>query len=105
MLSNSYYPAAPTSSYGENEVVTANSTKIRWECSISVDAATGYDYNTISLDFSVNEDLELFGRAIRFAFTCGNDVHAPVPEPDTMILFGIGLIGLAGLGRRKFKKL
>jgi hypothetical protein len=28
----------------------------------------------------------------------------PVPEPGTMILFGAGLLGLVGFGRKKFKK-
>lgn len=30
---------------------------------------------------------------------------APVPEPSTIVLMGLGLVGLAGLGRKKFKKL
>jgi len=31
-------------------------------------------------------------------------VGSPVPEPTTMLLFGAGLVGLAGFGRKKFKK-
>jgi len=106
--SNLYYPNPPwdTSNYGDNEIVTGGGSFAGYDF-VSVNYATGSEYNTISLDFS-ESDFGIFeGLEIRFAYTCGNDVHAPaapVPEPATMILLGTGLIGLAGIGRKKFKK-
>jgi len=36
--------------------------------------------------------------------TSGGNGASAVPEPATLILLGSGLVGLAGYGRKKFKK-
>lgn len=51
-------------------------------------------------DWNGSDDITL-----QWTMGCGNDVgtvtSAPVPEPATMLLFGIGLVGLSGLRRKK----
>ncbi len=71
-----------------------------------------YGLDTNSLEGFI--DLGLLGAvgqdiAVIFTMNCGNDVGhvdatAPVPEPATMFLFGTGLIGMATVGRKKFRK-
>ncbi len=70
-------------------------------------------YRTVSLDLTkilgADWAIDGFTLGAHWTMSCGNDAidgsvtipGAPVPEPTTMLLFGAGLAGLAGVTRRR----
>jgi hypothetical protein len=82
-------------------------------------ACNTIEYATISASFvaaaSGNIDIKFFrpfgidvNSPINYldnvSLTLNSGTGAPVPEPATIFLLGIGLVGLAGYSRKKFKK-
>jgi hypothetical protein len=74
---------------------------------IDDDAKWWVGSDSINFEFALIPGMENWDEiAIHWGETCANDVIEgsvpnPVPEPATMLLLGTGLIGLAGIGRKK----
>jgi hypothetical protein len=61
-------------------------------------------HNAVAIDLGLTEIDFSKGFTSHFTVECGNDNlmgASPVPEPQTLLLMGIGLLGLAFVGRKK----
>jgi len=76
-----------------------------WDSMTLPDVFTLADGNVLSVDFENGIDFGLGNTATVHAYlTNHGGASAPVPEPSTMLLMGLGLAGLVGYTRKRSTK-